>query len=383
MNHSLYVSFLQNIYIKVVSVWILQKIIFVGLLLVALVNGQSWREAIGYWDAAWYIQIAETGFTTASLVKPSTIAFAPLFPWLGRLAGMLVPDMLLAMTLLANFAGVAGLLLLVVVLKKYYDEKFVLQVIILIIFSPVGFVFSLPYSEGIFFLLGSLFFVLLERKLLWAACVLSILPLARTAGFFLGIPLLQQMHNARISFLKRFGMIAVAGLGTIGWLWFNWTKFGHPLFFLTAHAAWHRNFALFPLAFGYQLEFFIRHFGAWTNFMTWPEWIILVLPYFIDTLLVLFMVSLTILYYNKLPNIFKYYTLAYVIWGVSFPPYNPLQINGVPVPTLSMLRFIALCFPVYILLVLQNREKFSRLLNISVTLHIFYLAMFLNGYYVP
>ena len=60
--------------------------VFAGFVPVSPERLQSFPAIFGYWDAGWYLQIAEGGYEwSGSFVKESRLAFFPLYPFLGKL----------------------------------------------------------------------------------------------------------------------------------------------------------------------------------------------------------------------------------------------------------------------------------------------------------
>lgn len=368
---------------KILGAYLVSKLVFVLILYQLILTGNSWDELIFRYDAEWYITILEKGYLGSYGYHSYSVAFAPLFPILGRIVAFVTGDGRLALILIVQISTLLAVNLIAEQLLKRYSEPQVWKIVLLLLFSPMGFLFSIPYSESLFLMLNGICFYLMESRLWGAAGIISLLPVVRLAGVFTGIPFLQQLWVNRVPWWKALSYILLCGVGLSVWMLSSWWYFDDPFQVLVSHSQWHRGFAPFPLVIFYQIYFFVSHFTGWINLTTVYTWIFIMFPYFVDFILIIFVMGLLLLNFRRLPLVYRYYALAYCLWGTSFPPFHLFKLSGVAPPSLSILRFLAVCFPLYILIVLKYERSFVWAFAISLILYIAYIWLYLSGYYIP
>ena len=148
--------------------------------------GRSWIERFCYWDAGWYIGIAEHGYTYDPQ-QASSVAFYPLLPLLLRAAKFFGADELLAgyaISLAALFA--ACVLLWQLAARETRSASVADRAVLFLLFCPGSMWFGFIYTESLF-LLTLLGCLLCARRGRWlAAGVWGILSaLTRTPGLLL------------------------------------------------------------------------------------------------------------------------------------------------------------------------------------------------------
>ncbi|MFC1959722.1 hypothetical protein ACFLYO_03325 [Chloroflexota bacterium] len=139
------------------------------------------------WDAHWYTGIAAAGYDGI----PGATAFPPLYPllirWLGQLLG---GQFLLAALLISNGAALAAFMLLHRLVTQDHGRYLANRTLVYLALFPAGFVFLLPYTESLFFMLvlGSLL-VARQEKWAWAAVLGALATVTRWQGAVLVLPL--------------------------------------------------------------------------------------------------------------------------------------------------------------------------------------------------
>lgn len=130
------------------------------------------------WDGQWYLAIATHGYHALPIqAQHHDFAFFPAWPALIAIAtlGVLPPG--LVAVLLANLLFVAALVMTAHVLARTHDETTALRGAALLAFSPPAFVFSMAYSEALFFAVAAAFFLVAPtvkgRPLVLAAAMLT------------------------------------------------------------------------------------------------------------------------------------------------------------------------------------------------------------------
>ncbi len=146
----------------------------------------SLASAFSTWDAQHYLYLSSYGYQPGQMSN----AFFPLFPLLIRLATGAVHDQLLAGFIVANLASLIGLYLLFELIRELHGRDVARNSLLLYLAFPTAFFLSLIYTESLYLLLVSSFFLLLFRgRLGWAAIPAALLPLARPEGVLIVLPL--------------------------------------------------------------------------------------------------------------------------------------------------------------------------------------------------
>ena len=143
------------------------------------------------WDGAHYLFLSEVGYQKDS---PSC-AFYPLWPMLIRAASQLTfHNHFLAGILLANLLSLIGVVLFHHFVTLHHGRQTANLALTLLLAFPGALFFQFIYTESLFFLLITLFFIfLLQKRYFWVAVVGFFLPLTKAIGIFCIFPLLWQL----------------------------------------------------------------------------------------------------------------------------------------------------------------------------------------------
>ncbi len=139
------------------------------------------------WDVEHFLKIAERGYRP----EDGTLSFHPLFPLLGKLAGLLVGgNELLGLFVVSNVCTVLFLISLERLARFDLPEHAVRRVSFYFLMMPAAFVLFAPYTESLF-LLCSTVCLISAREGRWfpAALAGSLAVLTRQQGIFLLLPL--------------------------------------------------------------------------------------------------------------------------------------------------------------------------------------------------
>jgi len=134
------------------------------------------------WDSGPYLLIATDGYVVNPRVDPR--GFFPLYPWLMRALGWLMP-MPWAALLVANAAALATLTLLYALARDLYDETLARRSVWVLLLFPTSFFLSAGYSESVYLAcaIGAVLAWRKERHL-WAAVAACGAVMARPIGIF-------------------------------------------------------------------------------------------------------------------------------------------------------------------------------------------------------
>ncbi len=121
-------------------------------------------DAFGRWDSHWYLSVAEGGYALRGPLASvqSNVAFFPLYPWLVRAAGALVPGALrgpgstyVAALLVSNACALAGLALVAAIARRSGASRAAASRAVLYLLAfPTGFILSSAYPESLLLLLA-------------------------------------------------------------------------------------------------------------------------------------------------------------------------------------------------------------------------------------
>jgi len=141
------------------------------------------------WDSVWYLSIADGGYA-----DPQRTAFFPLYPLLVRAGGWVAGSPLVAGALLSLACFVAGLALLHELTRLELGADAARWAVLGLAWSPMSFFFSTVYSEALFLLVSVGAMLAARRERWWLAGALAGLGAAtRSAGIVLLVPLVVLM----------------------------------------------------------------------------------------------------------------------------------------------------------------------------------------------
>jgi hypothetical protein len=230
-------------------------LMYLSLALLPMRAGTIWRaypdnlllDGWVRWDAAWYRDIAQHGYTNApghEQVQRDT-AFFPLYPVLMRVLHSVVPDLYLCGLLISNAAFLCALILIYHFTSAKCGTGVAQRTIVFLAIYPFSFFFSAVYSESLFLLFAAGAFVLAEqRRWPWAALCAAAAGATRLVGAVVVLGLLL-VYLDQIKFEWRrigpdIGWLLLGTLGTLGYIAFLATRFGNPLQFVDSQyvAGW-------------------------------------------------------------------------------------------------------------------------------------------------
>jgi hypothetical protein len=145
------------------------------------------------WDVDYYLRIVERGYST----EDGTAQFHPLFAWLSLPLAWLTANPLLGLILTSSVVSLFLFLAFerLALLDLQPDEARLAT--LLLIFSPLGFIFFVPYTEGLFLLCTIYCFLFARRGQWWLAGLAGMAAtLTRQQGLFLVLPLAWELWLA-------------------------------------------------------------------------------------------------------------------------------------------------------------------------------------------
>jgi hypothetical protein len=310
------------------------------------------------WDAVWYLRIADSGYGGSEV----RAAFFPLYPLLVR--GLATPfgaspaALLGAAYAVALAALLGALVLLHRLVSLELGRPLARPALLLLSVFPAALYFGAPYSESLFLLLavGAFYSARTGR---WAAAGMCAAGTAatRSAGVLLLIPLVMIWWDSAPRRARDAGWLLLCPLGIAVYAGFLGLAEGDALRFLDVQGAWSR-------------ELVVPFTGAWDGAAAAFEGLRQLASG--QREVVYFDVAAGDPYRIAAINLMLFATLAFAVVacvGVArrLPrPYGawviaslalPLSFPVKPQPLMSLPRFIAVLFPIFMWLALWCEER--------------------------
>jgi hypothetical protein len=341
--------------------------------------GEALLTPLARWDAVWYLGIAANGYTGEG---PDT-AFFPLYPLLVSALGgfssshaaLLVSAYVVS---LSAFLGALVLLHRLVVLEL--GERAARSTILLVAFFPAALYFGAPYSESVFLLVSvGAFYAARTGHWAWAGACAALASSTRSAGIVLLVPLLVMYLRADAE-RRRFDVLwlALAPLGVGAYCVYLELAHDDAFAFLHLQEAWFRHFAgpfvgiwdgavaawdgVRQLASGSREHVYFEQAGD-DPFRVAVH----------NLALFAFLVFALVAAWGALRRLPLQYG-AYVVAALALPLSFPVT----PQPLMSLPRFLAVLFPLFmwLALVCEERRALRPVLAVSAALLVLATVLF-------
>ena len=309
------------------------------------------------WDAVWYLEIARSGYG-----DEQRAAFFPLYPLLTRAVGALGGGsegaLLVASYLVSLAAFLGALVLLHKLVALELGRRLAGPALLLAAVFPASLYFGAPYSESLFLLASvGAFYAARTGHWAWAGVAGAAASGTRSAGVLLLLPLAVLWWQSRPRRRRDAAWLLLAPLGLVAYA--VWLQLAHGDWsaFLDVQEIWLREFAG-PFA------------GAWDGLVAAVDGARQLLsgsrtpvlfeeaggdPFVVaGKNLVLFgflafAVVASVGVVRRLPRAYGVYVVAALALPLSFPVE--------PQPLMSLPRFLAVLFPLFMWLALVSEER--------------------------
>jgi hypothetical protein len=315
----------------------------------------SLLSPLARWDSVWYLGIAHSGYDGAST------AFFPLYPLLVRaFAAGGSPAALLVSAYFVSLASLLGALFLMhrLVALELGSPAVARTAVLMLAVFPGALWFGAPYSESLFLLLSVGAFYAARTGRWWVAGALAALAAAtRSAGLVLVVPLGILWWQSRPRRARNLGWIALAPLGLAAYSLYLASTVGDGFAYLHLQDVWYRSFAgpfggvvdgavaawdgLRQLVSGSRTHVYFTAAGGDPIAVAWHN-----LELFGFLLLAVVGVVGVV---RRLPPAYGAYVVAALALPLSFPVG--------PQPLMSLPRFLAVLFPLFMWSALACRER--------------------------
>jgi hypothetical protein len=222
-----------------VSFVVARLIVSLGYLASHLVTGPVRRADLLGWDAAWYLDIAQHGY---SAIAVEARRFFPALPLLAR--GLAVPlggDLGTALLLQSNVAAILyALMVHRAALVAGFSRSVADRVPWVLALAPAGFVLVMGYAEGLFGILVCTVLLASRSRRWWPVIVAGVIAGAlRPTGIVLTVPvLIEALRGVRdapgLERIQRAAAVLAPAVGMSMYLLWSWRAFGDPLAPLSA-----------------------------------------------------------------------------------------------------------------------------------------------------
>jgi len=311
------------------------------------------------WDAVWYLRIADSGYAGSD----ARAAFFPLYPLLvaalAQAGGGSEAALLVAGYLVALAAFLAALVLLYRLVALELGRPLAGPTLLLLAVFPAALYFGAPYSESLFLLLAvGAFYAARTGRFAWAGAAAMGAAATRSAGILLLLPLALIWWQTRDRRKVRdAAWLALAPLGLAAYAVFLGLAEGDALRFLDVQDAWSRELAV-PLA------------GAWDGLTAAVDGARQLAsgqrevvyfqeaagdPYRIAAINLMLFGSL-VFAVAACAGVLRRLPLPYGAW-VAASLVLPLSLPVTPQPLMSLPRFLAVLFPIFMWLALWSEER--------------------------
>ncbi|HWD08266.1 MAG TPA: glycosyltransferase family 39 protein [Actinomycetota bacterium] len=146
---------------------------------------------LDYWDSAWYVQIAKTGYPRTLVPAPgqSDHAFFPLYPIGIKILHTVIGSWNVSSLLITLVASGLAMVAIYHLVERLTDEGTALRSVALTCFFPWAFIFSMGYAEGLMMLFAAVcLLALLDDHWLLAGVAALLAGAVRPNGFVLFFP---------------------------------------------------------------------------------------------------------------------------------------------------------------------------------------------------
>ncbi len=327
--------------------------------------------SLGNFDGAHYISIARYGYRNFEQ------AFFPLYPALIRLlGGFFHKNYFISAILISNIAFFLGLIFFYLFLQRHYDKKKIPWIFSFFLLFPASFFLDSVYSTSLFFLFSfaTLFFIE-EEKSLPAFFMGIIASLSRITGILMLIPIFFILLNKGTLKDYKHSIPVLLGpiVGLALYCLFLFLTTGDPLAFYSSQPAFGSNRSTHIILIPQVLYRYIKIFTT-SNFN---------FQYFIAVVEFLTFILIFIFLLYKLRILLKKKNKDYTMVGLAIYSLSVLILPTFTGTFSSILRYAVLGYSTFLFLGLL-KSRFIRiiLLTIFLILHVIFLALFSQGYFI-
>src|SRR3954454_3426310 len=322
--------------------------------------GKLTLSPLARWDSVWYLRVADRGYPDGG----AEAAFFPLYPLLarglGELGGGSPGAVLIAAYLISLAALLAALAIFHRLVSLELGRRLASPALLLLALFPGALYFGAPYPESLFLLASvGAFYAARTGRWPWAGGCLAAAAATRSAGVLLVLPVavlyVQQVRAGGRRVDGAWLLLGPAALGAYA-LYLGFAQ-GDPFAFTSVQDFWHRELAV-PLT------------GAWDGLVAAVDGARQLLSASRDTVYFtraggepfrvagenLMLFGLLVFGLTGCWGAFRRLPPAYGTW-VAVALLLPLSFPVGPQPLMSLPRFLAVLFPIFMWLAVVCDER--------------------------
>jgi hypothetical protein len=355
--------------------------------------GDTVLSPLARWDAVWYLTVADGGYESADSPRQ---AFFPLYPMLSRgvaeIGGGSRGALLVGAYLVALAAFLAALYLFHRLVTLELGRERAGPALLLVCVFPASFFFGAPYSESLFLLASvGAFYAARQGAWMWAGVAGGAAAATRSAGLLLLLPLAylylfgpreDRVADRRVR--RDAAWLLLVPLGLALYALYLGIEYGEPLSFSNAQDFWNRSFSG-PLV------------GVWDGLTAAIDGARQLLSGQRETVyfeqaagdpfrigaqnlmlfgFLVFGVVAAVGVLRRLPFAYGLYVITALALPLSFPVG--------PQPLMSLPRFLAVLFPLFMWLALVSEERraTTRVAAVSAIVLGLFVTQFASWYWV-
>lgn len=327
-------------------------------------------NALGQYDAQWYLKIAEKGYpknpTRESLADKTKMeglsyAFFPLYPLILHVINFPFKNIEIAAFMATIIFLVADFLSLNYVTGKLYNPNIAIKTSFLLFLFPFSIFYRSYFTEGLFlFLLIWFSYFLIKKRWLTCALLLGLLTTTRGVGIFMFFPffyyLWKDLRLQKISTFRNWEAIIIAFVPISLWITYCFWQTGNGFYFFSIRTAWEP----------FRIPFLHNIF----TILSFPNLPLHGFHYSqIDILTIVFVFYLLVLSVKILRP--ELWIIAFFLW------IGPLLIQD----TISFSRFQIVSFPLFLYLAIVLKEREYKLLLIAFGVLLCIVSLFFVNWF--
>lgn len=217
-------------------------------------------NALGAWDAQWYMRPADKGYTTAAEVAAHqgqkfldqyAWAFLPFYPALVAVLNIFFRNIFLSAFIFSNIMLLANFFSIYYIVTKLYTKELAMRTNFLLLFFPLSIFYRSYYAESVFlFLLLWFGYALIKRSWWVVSMMLMLLYLTKPNGVFLLVPILyvlqKDIRNKKILWWRAVGIIVLPLLSFVYLYVSSKIEMNDGMFWVSAHSYWGPKSSIIP-----------------------------------------------------------------------------------------------------------------------------------------
>lgn len=217
-------------------------------------------NALGVWDAQWYLRIADDGYPPKVVfdkylhqpvfMGALTYAFFPLYPMLLAFFNVIFRDIELTAYVLTWLLMLSNFFSLYYVVTKLFSKDIAVRTIFLLFLFPFSVFYRSYYTEGLFLLLLIWFsYFLIKKQWLLSTIFAALMFVTRPNGIFLGAILIVSLFFAvrkhKLPWFKAALLLMISVVPLLAWFYWCFYLTGDPFYWHTVQAIWYKSPSIF------------------------------------------------------------------------------------------------------------------------------------------